>query len=774
MPIKGQTTTLWDTYKSVLRSRRRVIVVTILMSMILCVSLQRSGSIEALENQIGRPTFFYIRDRLDLAPKLDPRILIYAYDDAAVREWGRPELLSGKQWGEIMGAITSHNPKTVFVDMIFGNPRKDPNDVAAMNRAFKSSVPIYTSAYVAQNPIKRAKPLNMTFKDFAANPEDLDFLKKYQGNNSTKTAYGPAENLKDLHRRVGHINFRVPGFFMPVVPFPPDKMLKHLALSNSELSNVKTNGTGLFINGSKIPLNEDGEAVLDWSTKSAYSKNTYSILDLVESRRAGQYSNLITKDSIVLFLPLMFTGNADFKQTFVGQLVGGFVHATVVNSVLSGKWIRVVDPAYWGILIAVFAGFVGSVIRRNYVMIIYTLGLNVAFFLSCLALFISKGWLVEWLNCLLAFNLISIPVIIFSEITEEIRSIRVNDALTGVLSPKMLEKINKSPEGFSLSAVEQVVTVMFIDFVGFSLVAERMPSRVVFESLKKHFKELGDIIHKHHGIVDKSLGDGLLGVFGYDPVTRDVSNRHAEDALLASIEIQKLIATECAAFNNATDNGDKVIFASRVGLNTGTVFIGNIGEEGRLDLTVIGHTVNMGKRYEDACEPFKILLGPNTESHLSGNLRRLLTKRDIQIKHHAELIQGFEMDPFHADPQLYTQALKVFRDFSKASRSEDRLVINPNQSWILMQGEIVEGQVIDYSNHGVCVDLNAFYGNKVALTFDLAIKSTQDGKILGKVSDLHAAVKWGRKSEQGFRHGLAFTSESSLKFQNFVKEFASS
>lgn len=147
MSAESQTTALWNSYKSVLRARQKVIIVAVLISIVICAALQNSGSIESLENQIGRPTFFYIRDRLGLAPKLDPRILIYAYDDAAVREWGRPELLSGKQWGEIMGAITDHGPKTVFVDMIFGNPRKDPNDVAAMNRAFKRSVPIYTSAW---------------------------------------------------------------------------------------------------------------------------------------------------------------------------------------------------------------------------------------------------------------------------------------------------------------------------------------------------------------------------------------------------------------------------------------------------------------------------------------------------------------------------------------------------------------------------------------------------------------------------------------------------
>ncbi len=769
MPLKKSPKELWETYKEVLRTRQRVIIITTLVTLVVCITLQRTGYIEALEDRIGRPTMFYIREQVGLAPRLNPRLIIYAYGDDAVYEWGRPDLASGKLWSEIMGAITDHKPKAVLVDMIFGNKRKDPTDVATMNRAFKRSTPIYTAAWVRERALERAKPLDMTYKEFAASPQDLEFLTKYQGANTSKTPYGPREDLKELHRRVGQINFRVPGFFMPVVTFPPDKMLKHLALSHFDSSMVKIEGTDLYLNGKKIGLNQDGEAIVNWSAKKNYAENTYKILDLVEMRRAGRFSNLITKESIVLFLPFMFTGNADFKQTFVGQLPGGYAQAAIINSTLTGKWVSVFDPSYFGILIAVMAGFLGALIRRNYIMMGYAVCMNLGFFAICLALFLSQGWLIEWLNCMLAFNLILVPVIIMSEVAEEIRSIRMNDALTGVLSPKMLEQINKSPEAFSLSAVEQTVTVMFVDFVGFSMVAERMPSRVVFESLKRHFSDLGKIIHKYHGIVDKSLGDGLLGVFGFDPVTREVSNTHAEDALMAAIEIQKLIAEECAAYGRATDNAGTVIFASRVGLNTGTVFIGNIGEDGRLDLTVIGHAVNMGKRYEDACEPFKILLGHNTEQYLTSKLKTHLSKRDIQIKHHSELIQGFEVDPFHDNPKLYTDALNAFRDFSKVSRMAERLIVPPGQTWEVVQGGAKSGQVVNYSTGGICVDLENFYGNKVTITLDLLVKSADEGKILHELRGLHATVKWGRKSDTGFRHGLVFTEESTAKFGAFGK-----
>ncbi len=756
--------------KEILRLRHRVIFISLFLSLVTCIALQATGAIESLEDRIGRPALFYIRQQLGLAPKLDPRVVIYAYSDDAVNEWGRPELLSGKQWGEILGAIAAHKPKAIFVDMIFGNKRKDPSDVAAMNRAFKQPSPIFTAAVVFQNPLKRAKPLDMTHKEFVARGEDLKFLQKYQGGSPTKTPYGPAANLSELHRRVGQINFRVPGFFMPVVPFPPDRMLKHMSLANPDISTLTIESSDVFVNGNQLFLNRDGESVVNYSSPKDYFKNTYEILDLVEMRRAGNFSNLIKNDSIVLFLPLMFTGNADFKQTFVGQLAGGYVHASILNSSLTGNWIHVFDPAYLGVFCAVLAGFFGALIRRNYMMISYAAAMNVIFFTACVVSFFAKGWLVEWLNCILAFNLMIIPVLIWLEVSEEIHSIRITDALSGVLSPKMLEQINKAPDMFSLSAVEQTVTVMFVDFVGFSKVAERMPSQLVFASLKRHFSDLGKIIHKHHGIVDKSLGDGLLGVFGFDPITKEVSTTHADDAVMAAIEIQQFIGRECAGYLESAEKSDKVIFASRVGLNTGSVFIGNIGEDGRLDLTVIGHAVNMGKRYEDSCEPFKILMGQNTKQYLSGKNREKVAQRDIKIKHHSELIHAYELDPFESSGELYTQAIKGFRDFSQVSRSSERLLVPPEQIWEMSHVSSKLGVVLDYSAGGLCVDLVNYLGNKVNVEFDLVIKSKTDSKVLHELKSLHAVVAWGRRFNGSFRHGLIFSGESQVKFSSMALE----
>jgi len=592
--------------------------------------------------------------------------------------------------------------------------------------------------------------------------------------NASKTVYGPADNLPELHKKVGQINFRPPGFFMPIVTFPPDKILKHLGIAGLEPKDIQIKGLDLYVRGSHVPLNANGETIANFSSRKHYFKNTYKISDLLENRRNGYKSTRIGPDSIVVLLPMMFTGNADFKETFTGQLAGGYVHVAALNSALTGQWLRVADPSLIGILVALAVAMIGAMIRRNYNMIAYALTINVVYLVTVGAVFVFGGILIEWVNGFIAFNLAFAPIIVLSEVAAEIKSIRMNDALAGVLPPKMLEQISKTPEVFSLAATEQTITVMFVDFVGFSKIAEQRSSREVFESLKKHFSELGAIVHKHHGIVDKSLGDGILGLFGFDPITRAVSSSHADDAAQCAMEIQKFMALECASFKKSEADADAVIFAARVGLNTGVAFIGNIGEHGRLDLTVIGHTVNLGKRYEDACEPFKILMGPNTEQYLNSKLKTRLSKRDLQIKHHKELLHAFELDPFLGEEKLYNDALRSFRDFSNISRSEERIMVPLGQTWELRQAGASVGRVLDYSVGGLCADLTSFYANKVTILVDLLVKSEADGKIVQELIGLNMTVRWGRKTDSGYRHGLALSDESAVRFNKLLVDELSS
>ena len=66
---------------------------------------------------------------------------------------------------------------------------------------------------------------------------------------------------------------------------------------------------------------------------------------------------------------------------------------------------------------------------------------------------------------------------------------------------------------------------MFIDIVGFSRAAEKQTPREAFSSLKRLMDRLRHAVHEHGGVVDRTLGDGMLCVFGYDLVDREARAR---------------------------------------------------------------------------------------------------------------------------------------------------------------------------------------------------------------------------------------------------------
>ena len=115
----------------------------------------------------------------------------------------------------------------------------------------------------------------------------------------------------------------------------------------------------------------------------------------------------------------------------------------------------------------------------------------------------------------------------------------IHQALEGVVKPDELKNIALSPEKLNLEARERVVSVMFIDVVGFSLMIERELPRIAFDSLKKVLNEMTEIVHQYDGIVNKNLGDGLLCFFGYSIESDTVSFDHADKAVACALEIQR-------------------------------------------------------------------------------------------------------------------------------------------------------------------------------------------------------------------------------------------
>ena len=165
---------------------------------------------------------------------------------------------------------------------------------------------------------------------------------------------------------------------------------------------------------------------------------------------------------------------------------------------------------------------------------------------------------------------------------------RMRDLFGRFVSPAVAERALAG--GAQLGGELREVTVLFADLRGFTSFAERRAPEEVVSLLNGYFTRMNEVVERHHGLIDKFLGDGLMALFGAPLATED----DAGNALQAAIEmVQALEALNVEVAARGLPPLDVGI-----GINTGTVVAGNMGSPNRLNYTVVGDGVNLAARIE--------------------------------------------------------------------------------------------------------------------------------------------------------------------------------
>jgi len=154
--------------------------------------------------------------------------------------------------------------------------------------------------------------------------------------------------------------------------------------------------------------------------------------------------------------------------------------------------------------------------------------------------------------------------------------------------------------------VQAEMTVLFSDIVAFTSLSECMTPQENFNYLNAYLGYISPIVRQHHGFIDKYLGDGVMAIFPHC----------AADALQAAIAMQRQVAQ----YSAQTEAQGLPALNIGIGLHTGKVMLGIIGEDHRWQGTVISDAVNLAARLEDLTRTYnaQILLSEQTVQHL-GN-----------------------------------------------------------------------------------------------------------------------------------------------------------
>ncbi len=171
---------------------------------------------------------------------------------------------------------------------------------------------------------------------------------------------------------------------------------------------------------------------------------------------------------------------------------------------------------------------------------------------------------------------------------KEVERERAN--LARFFSPKIVDQLVGIHTPFSFARC-QPAAVLFADMIGFTAYSSGKSPDIVIGMLRDLLRFLSEAVFSHHGSIDKYLGDGLMAFFG-PPLT---SLRDATNAAACALEIVKSIER----WNQQHTRRSAVRVA--IGIHYGEVVQGDVGSEKRLELTLVGDTVNIASRVEAYC-----------------------------------------------------------------------------------------------------------------------------------------------------------------------------
>src|SRR5215510_5483100 len=201
-------------------------------------------------------------------------------------------------------------------------------------------------------------------------------------------------------------------------------------------------------------------------------------------------------------------------------------------------------------------------------------------------------------------------------------------------TPKHLaEKILTSRA--ALEGERKQVTVLFADVKGSMEMAERLDPEEWHGIMDRFFQLLAEGVHRFEGTVSQYTGDGIMALFGAPIAHED----HAQRACWAALDLRDRLRR----WADEVRTGHGLNFAVRIGINSGEVVVGAIGDDLRMDYTALGHTVGLAQRMEQLAEPGKPLLTEHTAKLVAG----FFTVRDLgpsRLKGASEPIRLYELE----------------------------------------------------------------------------------------------------------------------------------
>ena len=379
---------------------------------------------------------------------------------------------------------------------------------------------------------------------------------------------------------------------------------------------------------------------------NGYSHQKFSAIDIMDS-----YDNIkdgkkaiinpqIFKDKIVVIGANVTAGAGlnDNKNTpMVVAHPGVDIQASAIDNILHNDFLKV-TPHFVNLFIVILGMLMVYGIIRVYDLfksISLTFALLVGY-LTFSAICFYFGVVINVITPVVMFVVMMIIAYIHKFIIENQSKEKVKSAMGKYMSQDVMKRIVMNIDNLGLGGKKATVTVLFSDIRGFTSLSETMSAEQVSEILNEYFTEMEPIVAKHNGIINKFIGDAVMAIFG-EPIQ---DKNHALNAVRCGYEM--LVKVKELQRKWASEGKPKIDIG--VGINTGEVFVGNIGSINRMEYTVIGDTVNLASRLESYNKIYKtsMLIG-STTYEATKNYIEVIKISDVEIRGKAHKMDIYEI-----------------------------------------------------------------------------------------------------------------------------------
>ncbi|MBF0441580.1 MAG: hypothetical protein HQK54_06720 [Oligoflexales bacterium] len=328
-------------------------------------------------------------------------------------------------------------------------------------------------------------------------------------------------------------------------------------------------------------------------------------------------------------------------------------------------------------------------------------------------------------------------------------------------SPLEITENNEEP---SYHSTEHVVTIMFVDIMNFSQVSERAGALKILPVLAGFISQINDIIYQYDGTIDRSLGDGVLAIFGYRN-NENTDNIHAVNAFNAAMQIQKIWMKALSA----EQDRQLLVMPTKIGIHTDKVLVGNLGGKRRIDYTIISNGVNYARRLESSCAPFKIILSESTLEKIPSDSYdfRAMNKIKIAVKHESSLVDAYEYNPYFGAHKTLMELEKNYWISAGASPAKERIALD-REGLVTIKTAELSFDVSDFSEDGYSALGNVLLARNVSIKAQMLTHNPTFNKIMKNlmIDEFELEVRWSRVSNGKYRHGFKIrgVSERRKKF----------